>query len=123
MFNLSYDTVKEQAEKSRIDQILESEEKLRHYADSIGEWRKSFGGVISQQVVEDLILVGPFSNPDLAKKEDELVDALLDAERTKWFRREIEFYRRELAGIKFMYDQERKARMQGGQGQGGAPPV
>ena len=101
--------------------MLESEDKLKHYAESIGEWRKAFGGVVSQQVVEDLILVGPFSNPELAKKEDDIVDGLNDKDRTAWFRREIEFYRRELAGIKFMYDQERQQRMQASQG--GQPPV
>lgn len=121
IFGMSFDTIKEHAEKSRIDLMLESEDKLKMYQDNVNEWRMAFGGMISQQVVEDLIFVAPFSKPDLAKKEDEIVDSLSEEERTKWFRREIMFYRRELAGIKYMYDQERAMRMQ--MSQGGQPGV
>ncbi len=48
IFDLSFDTVKEHSDKSRIDLMLESEDKLKMYGENVNEWKRSFGGVIKQ---------------------------------------------------------------------------
>ncbi len=52
-----------------------------------------------------------------------MIDGMPDTDRSKWYKREIEFYRRELAGLKFMFDQQRQmlARAQSQGGQPGSP--